>query len=85
MLLTGDPRIYVRVYDSVKNDIRTGVLAPGHPVPSIAALCRQHDGSRQTIAKALRMLEDEAYLICYPGLGYYVAPESPHADHSLSY
>lgn len=75
MLLTGDPRIYVRVYDGVKNDIRTGVLGPGQPVPSIAALCRQYGGSRQTIAKALRMLEDDAWLICYEGLGYYVAPE----------
>ena len=76
MLLTNDPRIYVRVYDAVKNDIRTGVLSPGKPVPSIAALCRHHRGGRQTIAKGLRMLEDEAYLICYPGLGYYVAPET---------
>lgn len=33
MLLTDDPRIYVRVYDSVKNDIVTGHLAPGKPVP----------------------------------------------------
>lgn len=79
MLLIDDPRIYVRVYDRVKNDIRTGVLGPGKPVPSIAALCRQHGGSRQTIAKALRMLEDDAWLICYGGLGYYVAPEVANA------
>lgn len=76
MLLTGDPRIYVRVHDAVKNDIRTGVLAPGQPVPPIAALCRQHGGSRQTIAKALRLLEDDAWLLRYEGLGYYVAPEA---------
>lgn len=75
MLLTGDPRIYIRVYDGVKNDIVTGHLGPGKPVPPIAVLCQQHGGSRQTIAKALRMLEDDSWLICYPGLGYYVAPK----------
>lgn len=75
MLLTDDPRIYVRVYGSVKNDIVTGNLAPGKPIPPITVLCQEHGGGRQTIAKALRMLEDDAWLICYPGLGYYVAPE----------
>lgn len=75
MLLTADPRKYVRVYDSVKSDIRTGVFAPGKPVPSIAALQRQHGGCRQTISKALQALEDDAYLISYAGYGYYVAPE----------
>lgn len=75
MLLTSDPRIYVRVYDAVRNDILTGVLGPGARVPSIAVLCRQYGGGRQTIAKALRMLEDDAWLVRYDGLGYYVAPE----------
>lgn len=79
MLMTEDPRIYVRVHATLLNDITTGVLKPGGPVPSIATLCRQHGGGRQTIAKALRMLEDDAWLVCHPGLGYYVAPETATA------
>lgn len=68
-----DPRIYVRVLDHVRELVTTGTIAPGHPTPTITALCRDFDCTRQTVAKALHLLTDEGLLRRYPGLGYFVA------------
>lgn len=70
-----DPRIYVRVLLRVREQVADGTLRPGEPTPTITALCRQFDCTRQTVAKALRLLADEGLLVRYPGLGYYVAGE----------
>lgn len=75
--LADDPRIYVRLYDSVRQSIYKGILTPGEPTPSIAVLCRQFTCNRQTASKALAMLCDDGLLVRYPGLGYYVARDVP--------
>lgn len=75
MLMTGDPRLYMQVHADLLSDIKTGALRPGKPAPSIESLCVRYAAGRQTVAKALWMLEDDAWLIYWPGLGYYVAPE----------
>lgn len=72
VLLTGDPRIYVRILDSVKNDIDRGILGRGKPCSSIGDLCGKFGCGRQTVGKALSLLEAEGYLVRIPGLGYYV-------------
>jgi DNA-binding GntR family transcriptional regulator len=68
-----DPRLYVRVLLSVREQITDGTLRPGERTPTIGALCWQFGCTRQTVAKALRLLADEGLLVRYPGLGYYVA------------
>jgi len=67
-----DPRAYVRIAAAVRQQITSGELAPGQPVPSITVLVQEHGVARQTAAKALRMLETEGILRRIPGLGYYV-------------
>ena len=67
-----DPRAYVRIADSVRQEITTGRLQPGQPVPSITTLTQEHEVARQTAAKALRLLESEGLVYRVPGLGYYV-------------
>jgi len=74
-----DPRIYVRVLLHVRRQISDGALSPGEPAQTITSLCRQFGCTRQTVAKALRLLTDEGLLIRYPGLGYYVTEADPPA------
>ena len=50
-----------------------GQLVPGEPLPPIGELRRKHGHSRQTVGKALRILEDEGLIYRLPGLGYYAA------------
>lgn len=46
--------------DDARELATAGTVAPGHPVPTITALCRTFDCTRQTVAKALRMLATKA-------------------------
>jgi DNA-binding GntR family transcriptional regulator len=70
-----DPRIYVRVLFHVRGLVDSGRCSQGEPVPAIASLCQTFGCSRQTAAKALKLLSDDGILFRYPGLGYYVAPD----------
>lgn len=72
-----DPRAYIRLARTLREDVASGRHQPGNPTPSITTLSQQYGHARQTCAKALRLLVDEGLLIRYPGLGYYVAQQKP--------
>ena len=68
-----DPRAYMRLAALIRQQISDGTLAKGAQLPSIAVLRRDHGHSRQTVGKAMHVLEDEGLIYRVPGLGYYVA------------
>jgi DNA-binding GntR family transcriptional regulator len=65
-----DPRAYRQVAAYVREQIADGGLAAGDSVPSISALVRKTGRSRQTVGKAMQLLEREGSVVKYPGLGY---------------
>jgi DNA-binding GntR family transcriptional regulator len=67
-----DPRAYRRIAAAIRDQISSGQLRPGEPIPSITVLSRDHGTSRGTASKASRLLEREGLLHRVPGLGYYV-------------
>jgi Bacterial regulatory proteins, gntR family len=71
----GNPehRLYMLVAASLRDEIRTGLMAPGAKVPSITELCEKHCVSRQTSGKAMRVLASESLIYREPGLGWFVA------------
>jgi DNA-binding GntR family transcriptional regulator len=68
-----DPRAYRRLAALVRDQIASGMLARGAQLPPIGALRRQHGHSRQTVTKAMALLQDEGLICRWPGLGYFVA------------
>ena len=68
-----DPRAYMRLAALIREQIARGTLAPSAQLPSIAVLRREHGHSRQTVGKAMRILEGEGLIYRVPGLGYYVS------------
>jgi DNA-binding GntR family transcriptional regulator len=68
-----DPRAYRRLASLLRDQITSGMLAPGTRLPSIGELRQQHGHSRQTTSEAMRILEDEGLICRWPGLGYHVA------------
>ena len=72
-----DPRLYMRTANEVRALIEDGSLKPGDHVPSISALCRETGHSRQTVGKALQLLERECLLKRVQGLGYFVTESTP--------
>ena len=71
-----DPRAYMRLAALIRDQIASGTLAPGGRLPSIAVLRRQHGHSRQTVGKAMRILEGEGLIYRVPGLGYYISQDA---------
>ena len=67
-----DPRAYRRLADLLRDQITSGILAPGEPLPPIGELRKQHGHSRATVGKAMRILESEGLIWFVPGLGYHV-------------
>jgi DNA-binding GntR family transcriptional regulator len=66
----------MRLATFIRDQIASGTLAPGGPLPSIAVLRRDHGHSRQTVGKAMRVLEGEGLIYRVPGLGYYISRDA---------
>lgn len=62
----------MRIAAVVRQGLSEGRWRAGDPVPSITTLSQEHEVTRKTAAKSLRLLETEGLLYRVPGLGYYV-------------
>ena len=71
--LSGVPR-YLQIARAVEADIRNGVLAPGHAVPSRNDLAGRYGVARETAARAHHWLASRGYVVPVPGVGMVVAP-----------
>ncbi len=65
--------IYEYLYKCIKNDILTGVLAPGEKLPSKRTFAENNGISTITIQNAYDQLISEGYVYTLPKKGYYVA------------
>jgi len=63
----------MRLAALLREQIASGTLAPGAQLPSISVLRREHGHSRQTVGKAMRILQGEGLIYRVPGLGYHVS------------
>ncbi len=63
-----DPRAYMRLAALLRDQI-----TPGERLPPIGELRREYGHSRQTVSKAMHILQDEGLIYRVPGLGYYAA------------
>jgi GntR family transcriptional regulator len=70
-----DPRAYRRLAALLRDQITGGTLAPGAQLPSIRELRQEHGHSRQTVGKAMNILQEEGLIYRVPGLGYYLTDE----------
>jgi DNA-binding GntR family transcriptional regulator len=66
-------RRYLLLAASLRDEIESGVRAPGSKLPSIAELCTLRHLSRQTATKAMRILDKEGLIYREAGLGWFVA------------
>jgi DNA-binding GntR family transcriptional regulator len=49
------------------------MITPGAHLPPMGELRRQHGHSRQTVTKAMGVLQEEGLICRWPGLGYFAA------------
>ena len=65
--------IYEQIKDSLKRLIITGAIAPDEKMPSVRELASQLAINPNTIAKAIRELEQEGYIYTITGRGSFAA------------
>jgi DNA-binding GntR family transcriptional regulator len=68
---------YLRVADTLRSDIKARRLVPGEQVPSATQLAEVHNVSRNTAARALRLLRDQGWIVTQQGWGSFVADQPP--------
>ncbi|MBG0826808.1 winged helix-turn-helix transcriptional regulator [Planomonospora sp. ID67723] len=74
---TGRPA-YLQIVDELSEQIRTGSLAPGTALPSIAQLCERFDVSASVVKAAISVLRTQGLVIGQQGKGVFVH-QSPAA------
>ena len=67
--------LYQKLYDELKKEIESGVLAPGSKLTSEKQLSAKYGISPITVKKALKLLAEEAYIRRIPGRGTFVTDE----------
>lgn len=60
---------YAQIAETLRQRIHSGHLIPGSPLPSESALCKEFSVVRNTIRRALAMLENEKLIETLPGKG----------------
>jgi GntR family transcriptional regulator len=62
------------VAEILRDEIRSGRIAPGMPLPSQATLVQTYGIARGTAARALKILVEDGLAVVSPGRGTYVKP-----------
>lgn len=70
-----DPRAYMRIYRQLTAQIEAGTLAAGVRL-NIGLIADEHNVSRDTVQKALGLLEADGLIERYAGLGWYVVEQA---------
>ena len=66
---TGKQLKYVQIVEELKGKVLSGQIQPGDKLPSENVLAAQYHVSRQTVRKAIAILENEGYVYAEHGRG----------------
>lgn len=75
---------YQRVAEAIKAQIRSGALRPGDQLPGNRRVAEDYDVSLGTAQKALRLLQDEGWLIATPAVGVFVNDRDDHEPDTIA-
>jgi GntR family transcriptional regulator len=78
--------VYERVAESIREEIRRGVLKTGDKLPGNRVLAEKYDVALGTLQKALRVLQDDQWLTATPSVGVFVneQPSEPSAPKDVA-
>ena len=74
--------LYVQVRETLRDQIKTGVLKPGQKLPSEEDLAAQFGVSRMTVRQGISDLTDEGMLYRRRGIGTFVTQFHVERDHN---
>lgn len=65
-------KLYIQLYEEIKNMICTKEVLPNEKLPSVRQLINRFSINSSTILKAYKLLEIEGHIYKIPGSGTYV-------------
>lgn len=77
---SGTP-IYLQIMEQLKHALAMGVYQPGEAIPTIREMAVQAKVNPNTVAKAVRELEREGFLVTRVGKGSFVNEAAPALAH----
>lgn len=69
---TADRAVFRQLADVLRDEIASGELPPGAPLPSEATLCQRYEVSRVSVRRAVALLRGEGLVTTVPGRGSFV-------------
>ncbi len=69
--------IYTQIVDGFRDQILSGILAPGERLPSVRELAAQLTINPNTIQRAYRELETDGFIVTVTGKGCFVSDHAP--------
>jgi GntR family transcriptional regulator, N-acetylglucosamine utilization regulator len=82
--LKGNGPLYLQLRQRLEEDIRSGALPPGAPLPSEREIAEICDVSRVTVRKAVQSLVRDGFIVQRRGSGTTVARQVGRVEQSLS-
>ena len=79
---TGKQLKYVQIVEELKGKVLSGQIQPGDKLPSENVLAAQYHVSRQTVRKAIAILENEGYVYAEHGRGTFCTELVRHRHES---
>jgi DNA-binding GntR family transcriptional regulator len=73
----GEVPLYLQLAAVLRDQIRSGELAVGRPLPSLPQLMGQYEVSRGTARRAAAVLIEEGFCRTVPGKGIFVIAKRP--------
>ncbi|MEH0423272.1 GntR family transcriptional regulator [Streptomyces sp. B21-083] len=74
---SGVPLTFEVIAETLREQIRSGGLGAGDPLPTQAVLMREFGAASLTVQKAMALLKQDGWAVSRPGKGAFVA----HYDH----
>ncbi len=73
-------KLYIQLYDEIKNMIFTEQILPDEKLPSVRQLVNRFSLNSSTVLKAYELLETEGHIYKIPGSGTYVKDRKNHVE-----
>lgn len=78
-------RIFTQIFDRLRERIAMSMYPAGSMMPSEAALCAEFGVARNTVRRALAMLEDEGLILTIPAKGRLVLGDDKPKEEPYLY
>jgi len=81
MIFEGKQSVYLQIAESIRRDIRSGIIADGEKLPSCREFALKMGINPNTVQRAYTLLEEEGLIYAMPKKGVYARAEKAEDEN----